>query len=141
MKKLIQTIQDEINQLNKSRIGKKTDAQLMSFEKRRAVSKDIIQKIVDEYRQSKKTVKEICSDYGISDATYKRESDFYGIERPTRKLTTGNFIGGVSKCHQVDEKIKDIQSGMRFNEYHLKWGVTQGAYYRLKRKLKKDLVD
>jgi len=51
------------------------------------------------------------------------------------------MVTAIKTKNQMDEKEKDIQSGMLWKEYQLKWGVTETAYYKLKRNLKKDLVD
>jgi hypothetical protein len=142
MDKLIQTIQDEINNLMNSKSAKLTDNKLESLEKSTVATKDLVQKIIQEYYNSNRTLRQICGDYDISLSTFKRQRKSYGLEIKTgEKHNTTNLVQSIKTKNQIDEKTKDIQSGMTWKEYQLKWGVAETAYYRLKRKLKKDLVD
>ena len=134
MDKLIQTIQDEINQLMNSKSAQKSDAQLVFHDKSLIGTKIIIQKIVDEYNQSKKTLEQLCLENNISRSTFSIRCQQYGIECSTSQK-------GTERRYCLQEKYNDIQSGMRFKEYHLKWKVSKYSYYTLKKKLKKDLVD
>ena len=134
MDKLIQTIQDEINQLMNSKSAQKSDAQLVFHDKSLIGTKIIIQKIVDEYNQSKKTLEQLCLENNISRSTFSIRCQQYGIECSTSQR-------GTERRYCLQEKYNDIQSGMRFKEYHLKWKVSKNSYYTLKKKLKKDLVD
>jgi hypothetical protein len=141
MDKLIKTIQDEINNLMKSKIAQTSDKRLDFYNKRVVGSRELIQKISDEYNQSTKTLEKICVENGIAMSTFRKQCEWYGIERPTKEQKIGKKVVGVQRCYQVEEKIKDIQSGMVWKEYQLKWGVSEAAYYKLKKKLKKNLVD
>ncbi len=125
----------------KSKIAQTSDKRLEYHNKRIVGSRELIQKISDEYNQSTKTLQKICDENGIAMSTFKNQCDWYGIERPTKEEKNEKKIAGVQRCFQVDEKIKDIQSGMRFKEYQLKWGVSESAYHKLKKKVKKDLAD
>jgi hypothetical protein len=140
MDKLIQTIQDEINNLMNSRWAKLTDNKLESIEKRTVASKDVIEKIIEEYYSSKRSVKEICVDYGVTYGTFKRQKISYGLE-VHRRSDNLKLQKVLEKKNHIDEKMNDIKSGMKNLDYQNKWNVSQSAYYQLKRKLKKDLVD
>ena len=136
MDKLIQTIQDEINKLMESKNAKLSDKRLEALDKSIVASKTVIEKIICEYYESKNTLRQICVGNGVSLSTFKKQRKAYGLE-----ITTRAHQMFTQTPMTIQEKLKDLESGMTLKEYQLKWDVLPNAYYRLKRKLKKDLVD
>ena len=142
MDKLIQTIQDEINNLMKSKFAQTTDNRLAAMEKKTVASKPLVEKIIQQYYESGKTLRQLCDENGVSISSFKKQRKVYSLEFKTGyKKDYTNMVTAIKTKNQMDEKEKDIQSGMLWKEYQLKWGVTETAYYKLKKNVKKDLAD
>ena len=136
MDKLIQTIQEQINLLMNSKCAKFSDKQLQHFEGKEKVTKETAIQIIDEYKKSNSTLGSILKTHGVKHGTFANTLERYGIETPARNIRKG----GV-KPPSYDERKNDIISGMKVNDWCLKWeGFTRHTYYQIKKKLEKDLA-
>jgi hypothetical protein len=131
MDKLIQTIQEEINQLMQSKIAKKTDKQLWAHDVRRT-SYELTVKMYEEYQNLFLSLKEIGKKNGLSVNGVQKAFNFYGFKTRTSQQ-------GLLK--NLDSKESDIKNGMSEKEFCSKYNSTRCTYYRYKRNLKKDLAD
>jgi hypothetical protein len=128
MDKLIQTIQEEINQLMNSRFAKTSDVKLLLAEST-SVDANLIDKIILEYKNGEK-IRHLAKKYNLSvNVIYKKMK-----QRKIPHMSTNIPI-------LKDEKEKDILNGMSAKEFSKKWGTDRSTYYLKRKALKKDLVN
>jgi hypothetical protein len=131
MDKLIQTIQEEINQLMKSKIAQKSDKQLWGYDTMKTPY-ELAVKMYEDYRQNNLSMKEVGKKYGLTaNGVNKAFTSWDFKTRTPREGQLKNF----------DEKQNDIKNGISVEEFCSKYNSTRGTYYRYKRNLKKDLAD
>ncbi len=131
MDKLIQTIQDEINNLMKSKIAQKSDAELLNYENRKTPY-ELVNKMYQDYQAGYLSLKEVGHKYGLTSNCVKRAFNIWKFK--TRTVKEGQM-------KHLDSKEIDIKNGMGSIEFCSKYNTTRNTYYRYKKKFKKDLVD
>ena len=131
MDKLIQTIQDEINNIMKSKIAQKSDKQLWGYDTVKTPY-ELAVKMYEDYKQNNLSMKEVGKKYGLSaNGVNKAFASWKFKTRTCREGQLKNF----------DSKENDIKNGMTMPEFCSKYNMTRNSYYRYKKNLKKDLVD
>jgi len=131
MDKLIQTIQDEINNVMKSKIAQKSDKQLWGYDTMKTPY-ELAVKMYEDYRQNNLSMKEVGKKYGISSNGVHKAFTSWNFK--TRTCREGQL-------KQLDTKESDIKNGMSEKEFCEKYNAHRTTYFRYKRNLKKDLVD
>ena len=131
MDKLIQTIQEEINNIMKSKIAQKSDKQLWGYDTVKTPY-ELAVKMYEDYKQNNLSMKEVGKKYGLSaNGVNKAFASWKFKTRTCREGQLKNF----------DSKENDIKNGMTMPEFCSKYNMTRNSYYRYKKNLKKDLVD
>lgn len=131
MDKLIQTIQDEINNLMKSSIANKTDSQLWAYDKKKTPY-ELAVKMYEDYQNEHLSMKQVGERYGITANGVNKA--FASWKFKTRTCREGQL-------KDFDSKENDIKNGMTMPEFCSKYNTTRNTYYRYKKNLKKDLAD
>ena len=136
MNKLIQTIQEQIDLMMQSKAAKFSDKQLEHFNNTQTLSKETAIQIIDEYKKSNDTLATVLKRYGVKHGTFGNALPRLGLEPPAK-----NIRKGLTKPPSYEERQNDIISGMKVNDWCLKWeGFTRHTYYQIKKKLEKDLA-
>jgi hypothetical protein len=131
MDKLIQTIQEEINNIMKSKIAQKSDKQLWAHDTMKTPY-ELAVKMYEDYKQNHLSMKEVGKKYGLTaNGVHKA---FTSWDFKTRTPREGQL-------KNLDSKESDIKNGMSEKEFCSKYNSTRCTYYRYKRNLKKDLAD
>ena len=131
MDKLIQTIQEEINNIMKSKIAQKSDKQLWGYDTMKTPY-ELAVKMYEDYKKNYLSMKEIGKKYGISQNGVHKAFKSWNFK--TRTCREGQL-------KQLDTKESDIKNGMSEKEFCEKYNTHRATYFRYKRNLKKDLVD
>ena len=134
MDKLIQTIQEEINQLMNSRFAKRTDAQLL-YDDKKMISPKTIEQIKNEYSQGY-SINDIEKKYGVCKQSISKYLKEEKIEIDQQRSVHEKR----RSIHQTEKKIDDIKNGFGLNDFIKKWNCPKNTYYYYKKKYDKSLV-
>jgi hypothetical protein len=125
MDKLIQTIQEEINNIMKSKIAQKSDKQLWAYDTRKTPH-ELAVKMYEDYKQNNLSMKEVGKKYGLTANGVNKA--FHSWDFKTRTCREGQL-------KHVDAKEYDIKNGISVEEFCSKYNSTRVTYYRYKRNL------
>jgi hypothetical protein len=163
MDKLIQTIQEEINQLMQSKIAKKTDGQLFTQEKlslwrnsdenkkqfgelgkRLAkITYDIAKEIRDKFYYQNEIMSDLSKQYNIAPVNIKGilKNENYKID----DWNYPNFLEQKEKNkiikNRIEEKIQFIKDGYGLTNFIEHFNVSPIVYYKLVKEYKLELPD
>ena len=129
MNKLIQTIQEQIDLVMNSKMAKKSDALLLKYEKS-TCDPILIEKAIVDY-QNGESLESVAKKYNLSHGAVNKHLKQRNIKMRPR----------VRDSFHYDGKIQDITNGMGVKEYCEKYNNDRSSYYKLKRKVQKDLAD
>jgi Mor family transcriptional regulator len=125
MDKLIQTIQDEINNLMNSRQAKLTDGQLMRAEKM-SIPHSLVMTIYEDYMKENISMPKLGEKYSISMAVIQKCFKKYKLKaRPIAKFS--DELRG--------QQIEDIKNQMSHSDFVKKYDCSKHMYFRLKREI------
>jgi hypothetical protein len=125
MDKLIQTIQDEINNIMKSKIAQKSDKQLWAYDKMKTPY-ELVVKMYAVYQNEYLSMKDVGKRYGLTANGVNKAFDSWGFK--TRTCREGQL-----KHH--DDKESDIKNGISEKEFCQKYNTHENTYYRYRKNL------
>jgi transposase len=128
MDKLIQTIQDEINQLMNSRFAKRTDKQL-AYQDKKMISPKTIELIKNEYLKGY-SINDIEKKYDVCKQTISKYLKEEKIEIDQQR----SIHEKKRKISKTEEKLEDIKNGFELNDFVIKWNCPKHSYYYYKKK-------
>ena len=127
MDKLIQTIQEEINQLMNSRLAKRTDIQLV-YEDNKMIPFHIVKVIMVEYSNGT-TLVSLKEKYGYDKITIAKNLRLQGVELRDAKFNPQK----ARDSHHTDEKLNDIKNGIKPKEFMAKWNCSRASWSHYKK--------
>ena len=130
MEKLYQEIQNQINDLMKSKLARRSDAVLLKLETDQILTFDKQKSICEEYKNGSTEI-ELSKKYQVGRTTINRILTNNKVKK--RHAGKDPVIGA--------QKKQDIINGMSCQEYVSKWGGAQKSYYAIKSRIKKSLAD